>query len=275
MVALAGAAFADLLWAFTPLVSVWSVHEAANRGGEAPGAALITSYLVAGALLLLAHLAACALLAGWLWRAAANARVLGRSRWPAGLAAGAWFLPLANWLLPPVIVAGVARASRASRAVPLIWSWWLAWLAGLAALVAGTALTWPAELWQIMSKVADGATVDVDRAGELLGYQIAGRLPGAVLLLAAAVLAIVVVHRVTWEQYDRFEELAAQAVPSAPVVAAPAVPSAPVVAAPVVPGAAPDAGGAAVAAPAVPVVLPRQVGAEDAADSQPDRAPAP
>jgi hypothetical protein len=87
-----------------------------------------------------------------------------------------------------------------------VWSWWLVWLAGMVAMLAGTALTWPAELRDILGQVVGGSTVDVDRAGELLGYQIAGRLPGAMLLLAAAVLGMVAVARVTRAQYDRIDE---------------------------------------------------------------------
>jgi hypothetical protein len=65
----------------------------------------------------------------------------------------------------------------------------------------------------MFARVLDGETVDVDRAGQLLGYQIAGRLPGALLLLAAAVLGIIVVHGVTAAQYDRFDELRMPLVP--------------------------------------------------------------
>jgi hypothetical protein len=207
MTALAAAAAADLLWAFTPLASLWAVHEAADRGGETPGAVLIFSYLGTVVLLAMTHVVAWALLAGWLYRAAGNGRALGWSSHPAGLAAGAWYLPLANWILPPFIVADVARGSRWRHAGRAVWSWWLSWLAGVAALVAGTVLTWPAELGDIFAKVRGGETVNVDRASELLGHQIAGRLPGALLLLGAAVLGIVVIHGVTMAQYDRFDEL--------------------------------------------------------------------
>ncbi len=206
MTALAAAAAADLLWAFTPLASLWAVHEAADRGGETPGTVLIFSYLGAVALLAVTHVLTWALLAGWLYRAVGNARALSWSGRSAGFAAGAWFIPLANWVLPPFIVAGVARDSRWRRAGFAVWSWWLSWLAGVAALVAGTVLTWSVELGDIFAKVRGGETVNVDQASELLGYQIAGRLPGALLLLGAAVLGIVVVHGVTMAQYDRFDE---------------------------------------------------------------------
>jgi Domain of unknown function (DUF4328) len=219
MVALAAAAASALLWAFTPLASIWATHEAADRGGQTPGTVLILSNVAAIALVGLTHLTAWALLANWLHRVAGNARTLGWSRWSAGLAAAAWFVPLVNWVLPPVIVAGVASASRYRRSGPLVWSWWLAWLAGVFGLLAGTVLTWPAELADLFGKVLDGETVDVDRAVDLFGYQIAGRLPGALLLLAAAVLGIVVVGGVTAAQYDRFDELRAPVVVPAQVTA--------------------------------------------------------
>jgi Domain of unknown function (DUF4328) len=217
MAFLAGAAAADLLWAFTPLAGVWAVHEAANRGGDAPGAALIFSYMGAAGLIVLTHAAAWIVLAAWTGRVAGNARVLGWRRGSAGFASGAWFIPVANWFLPAFVVAGVARASRLRRAGLAVWSWWLAWLAGVLALVVGTVLTWPVELADMFARVLDGETVDVNRAGQLLGYQIAGRLPGALLLLAAAVLGIVVVHGVTTAQYDRFDELLASMIGPPPL----------------------------------------------------------
>jgi hypothetical protein len=200
MVALAGAALTDLAWAFTPLASVWAAHEAAARGGQLPGAVLISSQVGVLALMAVAHVAAWAFLVVWLLRAEANVRVLDLGQRPAGLATRAS-------LVPAFVVSAVARASRCRRPATLVWSWWFAWLAGVVAMLAGTALTWPSELRDMLAQVLDGATVDVDRAGELLGYQIAGRLPGAVLLLAAAVLGMVVVDRVTAAQYDRFDEL--------------------------------------------------------------------
>ncbi|GAA1816571.1 hypothetical protein HC028_10380 [Planosporangium flavigriseum] len=200
MVATAGAALTDLVWAFTPLASVWSVHEAAARGGQLPGAVLLASNVGVLALMAVTHVTAWALLAGWLLRAEANARVLAPGQRPPRRTAEVWFAPAS-------VAGAVARASRCRRPAALVWSWWLAWLAGAAALLAGTALTWPSELRAMLVRVWGGATVDVDRAGELLGYQIAGRLPGAVLLLAAAVLGVVAVDRVTTAQYDRFDEL--------------------------------------------------------------------
>jgi hypothetical protein len=196
---MAAAALTDLCWAFTPLASVWAVHEAADRGGWLPAAVLVSVHVGVLVLMALTHATAWAFLAVWLLRAAANARVLGLGGRPAGGVATAW-------LAPSVVASAVARARRRRRPTALVWSWWLVWLAGMVAMLAGTALTWPAELRDILGQVVGGSTVDVDRAGELLGYQIAGRLPGAMLLLAAAVLGMVAVARVTRAQYDRIDE---------------------------------------------------------------------
>ncbi|MDT4989622.1 MAG: hypothetical protein QOI74_3716 [Micromonosporaceae bacterium] len=196
MVTLATAAVVDLVWAFTPLASVWSVHEAAGRGGQSPGAVLIVATFGVAILMLLAHALAAASLAAWLHRVTANARVRGWHGWSPGLAGAAWFIPVAGAVLPPLIVVDLARAG-ATRVGRLVWAWWSAWLLGWVALWAGTTFTYPGELVDLLSRVAGGATVDVDRAGQLLGYQIAARLPGAVLLIAAAVLGGLVVSRVS------------------------------------------------------------------------------
>jgi hypothetical protein len=197
MVTLAAAALADLAWAFTPLAAVWAAHEAATHGGQLPGVVLVASHLAVLVAVAVTHVAAWALLAGWLQRAVANLRVLGLAQRSVATA----------WFVPALAVSAVARDSRCRRCGALVWSWWLAWLAGLVAMLAGTALTWPSELNTTLAEVLHGTTVDVGRAGELLGYQIAGRLPGAVLLLAAAVLGMVTVERVTAAQYDRFDEV--------------------------------------------------------------------
>jgi hypothetical protein len=222
MVALAAAAVTDLVWAFTPLAAVWSVREAAGRGGRAPGAVLLVAAVGVATLVLLAHVLAGAALAAWLHRVAANARVRGWHGWSPGLAAGVWFIPAAAAVLPPLIVIDVARAGMA-RVGRLVWAWWAAWLLGWVTLGAGTVLTYPPELVTLLSQVADGATVDVDRAGQLLGYQIAARLPGAVLLIAAAVLGGLVVSRVSGHAPVLHTQPPAPPVPSAPAL--PAMPA--------------------------------------------------
>jgi hypothetical protein len=205
MVAIAVAALTDLLYAFEPLVPMWAVREAAHRGGDTPGVVMGATTVSLVGVVVVVHLAAALCMALWLYRAAANAHALGHLGWPPVLVVLAWCLPVANWVLPAVLTVMVAAAARVRRWP--VWAWWGTLVAGLVALVAGAFLSASAELDAMLARVADGATVDVARATELLGYEIAGRLPGAVLLVAAGVLGIVAVHLVTSAQYDRFDEV--------------------------------------------------------------------
>jgi len=197
IVTLAAAGLVDLLYAFLPLTSMWAVHDAAARGGGTAGLILIVSTVGYAALAVLVHLACAGCLAGWLRRMAATARALRGGRWPGALAAAAYFLPVGNLVLPPLITAAVAGPARRNRT--LVWAWWGTWLGALLALAAGTVLSASPELAGMISAVGDGRTVDVGRATGLLGLQIAGRLPGATLCVAAAVLGMLVVHVVTAE----------------------------------------------------------------------------
>jgi hypothetical protein len=99
--------------------------------------------LVAGAVFLL-----------WLYRARVNAEILGvrPQRLGRGWTVGAWFVPLGNLVLPPMVVAGVWRAST-GRSCGLVAAWWTAvlgacaldvyamFLSGLATMAAAVAFT--------------------------------------------------------------------------------------------------------------------------------------
>jgi hypothetical protein len=210
MVAIAAAALTHLLYAFEPLVPMWAVREAADRGGDTPGLAMSGTTVSLIGLAAVTHLAAVLCTVTWLYRAAANAKALGWVTWHPALVVIAWWLPIVNWVLPAVVTTLVAAASRARRWP--VWAWWGTLVAGLAALAVGTALGYSYELDAMLDRVSNGATVDVVRATELLGYMVVGRLPGAVLLVAAGVLGIVVVNMITSAQYDRFDELRVPAV---------------------------------------------------------------
>jgi hypothetical protein len=164
IVTLAVAALVDLLYAFLPLTSMWAIRDAADRGGDTAGVVLVVSPVAWASLAMLAHLACAGCLAGW-WLGT----VRGRSS-PGGL----------------------PRRSSA-----LVRAWWATWLGALAALVVGTVLSASSELARMIAQASDGRTVDVSRATGLLGLQIAGRLPGATLCVAAAVLGMLAVHVVT------------------------------------------------------------------------------
>jgi len=195
IVSLAVAGLVDLMFAFLPLASMWAVRDAADRGGETAGLVVIVSTVAYATLAVLVHLVCAGCLAGWLGRMAGAARALRVSPWPGPLAAAAYFVPVGNLFLPPLITATVAGPARRSRT--LVWAWWATWLGALVLLATGTALSASPELARMIAEVGDGRTVDVGRATGLLGLQIAGRLPGATLCVAAAVLGMLVVHIVT------------------------------------------------------------------------------
>lgn len=75
----------------------------------------------------------------WLYQARVNAEMLAaRPLWLGrGWAIGAWFVPLANLMLPPMVVADVRRASS-GRSSSLVAAWWTAVLGAVALDVVGT-----------------------------------------------------------------------------------------------------------------------------------------
>jgi hypothetical protein len=83
-----------------------------------------------------------ALFVVWLWRARKNLDALGSrsvATFGAGWAIGVWFLPIANLIIPYVLLAQVTRDSTSSKAnVWLVRGWWMGvigQLLGLAALL--------------------------------------------------------------------------------------------------------------------------------------------
>ena len=80
----------------------------------------------------------------WMWRAAKNNEALGRMqpRLGPGWSIGGWFIPIANFVIPILIMQDLWRGSdpsvargdpgsRASRGSGLIGWWWAAWLVGI------------------------------------------------------------------------------------------------------------------------------------------------
>jgi hypothetical protein len=78
----------------------------------------------------------------WQWRCAKNVQALGRegARFGAGWSIGAWFIPLANFVIPAMVVQDLWRATtpgtrpgtnlRSQSASPLVFCWWIAFLFG-------------------------------------------------------------------------------------------------------------------------------------------------
>ena len=135
----------------------------------------------------------------WMWRAAKNNEALGRTgaRFGPGWAIGGWFIPIANLVIPFLMMQDLWRGSdpstprddhqwRASGASTLVGWWW--------ATVVATS---------ILRIVAGGGSSD-DERHSLDEIRRSNRfaLVGAVITIAAAVLATRVVRSLT----DRQEE---------------------------------------------------------------------
>jgi Domain of unknown function (DUF4328)/Protein of unknown function (DUF2510) len=124
----------------------------------------------------------------WLWRAAKNAQFLGRTsaRFGPGWSIGGWFIPLANLVIPVLIVQDLWRATtpgtppgsswRGERGSALVGWWW-------ALLILGGALS--------RATSASGTSLDDLRTQDQTA------LAGFVVTGGAAVLAIAVVVSLT------------------------------------------------------------------------------
>jgi hypothetical protein len=219
---------------FTPLVGVWAAREVARSGGTEPGNILTLVEVTAILVQALGYLSAGVCFLVWLSRARANLAGFfdAYPRLSSGLVVGAWFLPLANLVLPGAVVADIARESvppdqpdRRGRLVALVWSWWTVSVLAPIAMVAGWVATDNPDRSRLEQQLNAGESVDVGRARDLFGALVIGQLPATLLWLAAAVLAIVMIHRINTAQYDRVDRLRAPrpgpAVPGSPVAPTP------------------------------------------------------
>jgi hypothetical protein len=128
----------------------------------------------------------------WAWRSAHNARALGRvgARLGPGWAIGAWFIPLANFVLVYIVFSDLWRSSDPDRergdgwrrlpGSPLVRIWTVAYIGGVALTLAATGL-------------AVGGVTGVETTRALL-------VVGAVLGAIGTVLSIVVVRDITARQ---------------------------------------------------------------------------
>lgn len=127
----------------------------------------------------------------WLWRARKNvdAMVGAAPRWTAGWTIGAWFIPLANLVLVPLVIVDVVRHSldeqRARRTTAVVWAW-----AGVQ-LVGGLAV--------------GGLAAAVPFAAGVAGQTRAGMMfvVTAGLALAGAALKIAFIAMLTAGQHER------------------------------------------------------------------------
>ena len=126
----------------------------------------------------------------YLFRAVKNTELWNatKERWTPGWAIGGWFIPLANFVIPFLVVLETWRRSdpdvragaKARASTGLLWCWWLAFTIGY-----------------VLIQVDPYNEPTFDEVKTRDGFGIAG----AVLLIAAAVLMIMVVRRLAkWQQ---------------------------------------------------------------------------
>jgi uncharacterized membrane protein len=164
--------------------------KAVNDANALPAAMILLSGLVA--------LAIFVLLIIWLYRAAKNNEALGRQnpRLGPGWAIGGWFIPLANFVIPFIIMDDVWRGAdpsiargdpnwRRSSTLGAIWAW----------LVTAVIFTIPTS---IASSTGDVRADEPDkvRRDDIL------RIVGSVGAIVAAVFAILVTRRIAARQEE-------------------------------------------------------------------------
>jgi hypothetical protein len=131
----------------------------------------------------------------WMWRAAKNNQALGRPnpRLGPGWAIGGWLIPLANFVIPVLVLQDIWRGSNASiprgdmrwkiadRSALVGW-WWAALLFGRVLIAAGGG--------------------QLEEGGDNIRRGIDTQIVGNVCSLAAVVLAILLVRRITERQEE-------------------------------------------------------------------------
>jgi multisubunit Na+/H+ antiporter MnhC subunit len=164
--------------------------DAVNDANALPAAMIILSGLVG--------LATFVLLIIWLYRAAKNNEALGRQnpRLGPGWAIGGWFIPIAWWVIPFIVLDDVWRGSdpsiprgdpnwRRSSTMGAIWAW----------LVTAVIFTIPSAIATSTGDVRADEPEKVRRDDIL-------RIIGAVGAIVAAALAIVVTRRIAARQEE-------------------------------------------------------------------------
>lgn len=185
-------------WAVTTHIAGWTAYATLARlrgesvgviGIYATGIAQIKQTVISQGITVLVAMAAAIAFIAWLSRARDNAERLspGPMRLPKGWAVGAWFVPVANLVLPMMVVMDVWRASAPpgrSNGAGLVGLWWT--------VAVGTWLLWP------VSALARSLVQDD-------GYHVSavlGTLQG-LLTVVAATFAIAVIQRITCWQAAR------------------------------------------------------------------------
>ena len=186
----AGAATAALL--AVVIVASLADMELTRSAVADPNGPIARAQLAASLVRVVAMLFTAAAIMAWLYIAGENLQTWGiRLKWGTGWAIGAWFIPVANLVLPVLVVHELAKAS-ASAVSPqwtpqrvgtgLIAAWWATLLLGTGFLRASSAKTFAP-----------------DEGDFALGYV----LPGTLCYIAAAVLGMLVIRHITVLQVRR------------------------------------------------------------------------
>jgi hypothetical protein len=158
---------------------------------------------VAGAYLLssICEIAVFVLLIVWLWRAYSNTRVFGAGpwRWGRGWTVGAWFIPLANLVIPKLLINDAWRGadSRAPgnpmwRRLPVagvVTVWWILLAAG-----------------RVLLQVADAGATVVDDMGDVVPFDQFGAVV-ALVCTAGSILGAIAIWKLFRRQHGRAAEL--------------------------------------------------------------------
>jgi hypothetical protein len=158
---------------------------------------------VAGAYLLssICEIALFVLLIVWLWRAYSNTRVLGAGpwRWGRGWTVGAWFIPLANLVIPKLLINDAWRGADSKAPGNPLWR---------RLPVAGVVTVWWVLLaaGRVLLQVADAGATVVDDMGDVVPFDRFGAFV-AVLCMAGCILGAVATWKMFRRQHARAAEL--------------------------------------------------------------------
>jgi len=101
---------------------------------------------VMGLLQLVAFLVGAVFVLIWVARANDNLSVIApeHRRYGTGWAVASWFVPLANWFNPPMVMNDIVRGSTGGWKSPLVGFWWTAvWVGGIFSVLSSSAMRDP------------------------------------------------------------------------------------------------------------------------------------
>ncbi|MEV0279979.1 DUF4328 domain-containing protein [Streptomyces sp. NPDC050610] len=141
----------------------------------------------------------------WFRRTRLNAEVFapGQHRYGSGWAAGAWFTPVVSFWFPKQIANDIWRASSPSGPYAprgLLNAWWVLWIVG-AVLNSATTMQYVVARGRMVD--ADVAVFNVRSRVDAFQNALASSIVAYLVLLAAAILAILLVRRLTAMQEQR------------------------------------------------------------------------